>query len=119
MDTTELQILIKELNKKSIQKERLLKENIKSFNKYLDPVYHINNVLPDEVPITFKLNNLLDETISDATHVLNNKISAQTGNSFLLKSGTSMVTKMVSKTVFSNRNKIKAVGLAILKNILS
>lgn len=119
MDTIELQKLINELNKKSIQKENLLKENIKSFNKYFDPVYHINNALPAKVPVTFKINNLLDETISDTTAALNNKIIAQTSGSFLLRSGTAMVTKMVSKTVHSHRNKIKAVGLAILKNILS
>lgn len=119
MDSIQLQNLIRQLDKKSTQKEIVLKENLKNLNKYFDPIYHINNILPNKIPLTAKINSLLDETIIDATHVLNNKIDAQASGSFLLKSGSKMVTKAVHKTISSNRNKIKAVGLAIIKNIFS
>ena len=118
MDSNELKFAIKELSKDEIHKKKLLVENLKSFEKYFDPVYHVNNILPPELPITFKLNDLLDNTIIDATHVINKRIKQQSEGSLLLKSGGSMVTKLVSKSVLTNKTKIKAIGLAIIKNIL-
>lgn len=118
MDSNELKLAIKELDKKHIHKKALLIENLNSFTKYIDPVYHVKNALPPKLPIGFKINDLLDETIVDATEIINKKIRDQSDGSILLKSGGSMVTKIVSKAVFSNRTKIKAVSLAIIKNLL-
>ena len=118
MDSTELKLAIKELDKKHLNKKLKLIENLKSFKKYLDPVYHVNNALPVELPVTYKINELLDNTIFDATQVIKNKITEQSKGSFLLKSGGSMVSKMVDKTLLSNKTNIKAISLAIIKNIL-
>ena len=118
MDANELRLAIKELDKKQIQKKSILIENLRSFEKYFDPVYHVNNALPPKLPVSLKINGLLDETILDATHLLNSKIREQVDGSLLLKSGGAMVIKAVSKSVLSNKTKIKAISLAIIKNIL-
>ena len=118
MDSNELKLAIKELDKKHLHKRAILIENLNSFKKYLDPVYHVNNALPPKQPITVKINDLLDETILDATEIINKKIKEQSEGSILLKSGGSMATKIVSKTLHSNKTKIKAISLAIIKNIL-
>ena len=118
MDSKELHSAIKELNKEEILRKNKLLADLKSFEKYFDPVYHVKNSLPPTMPVGFRLNGLLDETIIDATHVINNKIQEQSQGSILLKSGTTMITKVVSKSVLSNKTKIKAISLAIIKNLL-
>ena len=118
MDTNELKHAIKELDKKEIHKKLILIENLKSFEKYLDPVYHVKNALPPKLPVGLKINHLLDETILDVTHVINKSIKEQAEGSILLKTGGSVVSKIVNKKMLSNKTKIKAISLAIIKNIL-
>ena len=119
MDTTDLQKAIQNLNKKRTEKEKVLLENFAGFKKYLDPVYHINNALPLEITISAKINKILDNTINDATHAINGKIINYSNDSFVMRSGGTMVSNLVSKKIDTNRNKIKAISLAILKNIFN
>ena len=119
MNTRELQISIKDLDKKCGDKEKILLNNLRGLKKYFDPVFHIQNALPIQLPIACKINILLDNTISDATHAINNKIVNYSNDSFLLKSGKSLVTRMVTKTVYTNRRSIKAISLSVIKNIFN
>ena len=119
MNTTDLQKAIQNLDRKRADKEIVLLENLGGFEKYFDPVFYMNNALPAEVPITVKINKLLDNTISDATQVINGKISNYTNDSFILRSGGNMVSNIVGKKINTNRNRIKAISLAIIKNILT
>lgn len=119
MNSKELQRAIQDLNKKRVAKEKTIMENLNGFRKYFDPVFYVKNTLPTAIPISIKVDNLLNNTISDSTYAINDKIIAYTNDSFLLRSGTSVVTNMITKTVHTNRNKIKAISLAIIKNILN
>ena len=118
MDTNELKHAIKELDKKQMHKKLILIENLKIFEQYLDPVYHVKNALPSKLPVGLKINHLLDETILDVTQIIDRSIKKQAAGSILLKSGGSMVSKIVNEKVLSNKTKIKAISLAIIKNIL-
>lgn len=119
MNANDLQKAIQDLDKKRTEKEKILLNNLGGFRKYFDPVFHMNNILPKEIPITVKINKLLDNTITDANQVINGKIYNYSNDSFLLRSGGNMVSNIVSKKINMNRNRIKAISLAIIKNILN
>ena len=119
MNTTDLKKAIQDLDLKRTEKEKVLLEHLGGFKKYFDPVFHMNNALPKKISLSVKINTLLDNTITDTTYLINGKISNYSNDSFILRSGGNMVSNLISKKINKNRNRIKAISLAILKNILN
>ena len=119
MNAIELQKAIGKLDEKRICEEEILLKSFTSLRKYFDPVYHMKNMLPPDFPVAVKVNNVLNDSLNQVTYLINNKIITYSKDSILLKSGTKMLTNMVNKTVKINSIKIKAISLAIIKNILN
>ena len=107
------------LNERRIVEENKLLDKLYLIKQHLDPVYQVNKLLPRKVPVAEVLNKLLDESIIDATNLITNKLNAQSTDSLLKKTGSSFLQLTISKVVFNNTYKIKAISLAILKNIFT
>jgi hypothetical protein len=115
----ELLKAIDNLNNRKIIEENNLLNKLYGIKQQMDPVFQVNKLLPRKVPAVEVLNNLFDETIIDATHLITDKLNARSTYSLLKKTGSNFLQLTISGIVNNNAYKIKAISLAILKNIIN
>jgi hypothetical protein len=115
----ELLKAIDNLNNRKIIEENNLLNKLYGIKQQMDPVFQVNKLLPRKVPAVEVLNNLFDETIIDATHLITDKLNARSTDSLLKKTGSNFLQLTISGIVNNNAYKIKAISLAILKNIIN
>ena len=101
-------------SKKASEEDRVVK-NLYAAKKYFDPVYHVNSLLPRKVPFREALNAAMSESIMDAASF---GFGAKPKDSFFKKARKSIIRKTALTVLNKNSSRIRAVGLAILKNIM-
>ena len=101
--------------KKAIEEDKIIKD-LYIAKQYFDPVYHVNSLLPRKVPLREALNATIAESIFGAATY---GFKARPKDSFLKRAKNNFLRKAALRVLDKNSNKIKAVGLAILKNIFT
>ena len=113
----ELTKAIYDLDKLQMDKADILLHNIETIKNSFDPVFQLNKLLANSknrAPQLF--DHLIDQSIEGATHFITNK--AGLGNdSFIERRASSFLQDGIYNVFKNNRYKIKAIGIAILKNI--
>jgi len=118
-DSKSLLQAIKILDAKLEVHENQILNNISSIKQALDPVQNVTKLLPRKVLVGETLNNLIDELIIDAGDFLVYKIATPSNNSIFKVAGNTVLEKSIHMAVSKNSFKIKAISLAIAKNIFN
>jgi len=118
-DSKSLLQAIKILDAKLEVHENQILNNISSIKQALDPVQNVTKLLPRKVLVGETLNNLIDELIIDAGDFLVYKIATPSNNSIFKVAGNTALEKSIHMAVSKNSFKIKAISLAIAKNIFN
>ncbi len=118
-DSKALLQAIEKLNAKLVVHKYEILNNISVIKHALDPVQNINKLLPRKVPVGKALNNLIDESIMDAAELLVYKLATPSNNSIFKVAGNTIIKNSVNMAVSKNSFKIKAISLAIVKNIFN
>ena len=116
-DSKDLTKAINALNHQRIAQENQLLDNLAVVKGYFDPAYQINRLLPRKVPVGKTINNILDESLMNAAYDVTDKLIPASPNSMVKTMGHNFFQKLLSSAVDKNGFKIKAIGLAIIKNI--
>lgn len=113
----ELTKAIDDLDKLQMDKEDELLLNIESIKNSFDPVIQLDKLLAHRKnPAPQLFDQLIDHSIEGATNYITNKAGLG-NNSFIEKKAGSFLQDGIYKVFANNRYKIKAIGIAILKNI--
>ena len=113
----ELAKAIFDLERVCINKENILIHKIEIIKISLDPTFQVNKILTSRKKIKLLLfNKQLNQSINEATSFITNK--AGLGNNSFIENKVGSFLQDAFDTVFTtNRYKVKAVGIALLKNI--
>jgi hypothetical protein len=113
----ELAKAIFDLERVCINKEDIIIDKVKAIKTCLDPTFQLNKILTRRKKIKLLLfNKQLNQSINEATSFITNK--AGLGNNSFIENKVGSFLQNAFYTVFTtNRYKVKAVGIALLKNI--
>lgn len=113
----ELAKAIFDLERVCINKEDIFIDKLKTIKTCLDPTFQLNKILTSRKKIKLLLfNKQLNQSINEATSFITNK--AGLGNNSFIENKVGAFLQNAFYTVFTtNRYKVKAVGIALLKNI--
>ena len=119
MQSNNLNQEIIQLSRRKVEQENQLVDNIKSVKKLFDPIFLVKKILPSPMPAApVFINNLMDKSI----YGIANKFIKQTGisnsSSFIERKTKNALEQIIIKVVTNNRYKIKAIGIAVLKNLI-
>jgi len=118
-DSKELSQAIERLHVKLGLHENEILNNISRLNQALDPVEIVKNLLPRKVTVGETLNNLIDESIMDVADLVIYKLAIPSNNSFIKIAGNTVLKNSINRAVSKNAFKIKAISLAIVKNLFN
>ena len=118
-DSRELSQAIARLDAKLGVHQNEILNNISLMKNALDPVEKVNKLLPRKVTIGETLNNLIDESIMDVADLVIYKLAIPSNNSFIKVAGNTILKNSINIAVSKNAFKIKAISLAIVKNIFN
>lgn len=122
MDITDSKKLTQAIDKLNEQKKVVENKLLSDFfmiHQYMDPVYQINKILPRKLSTGEGLNNLIDNSIEGAADAIKLKFNPHPKDSFTKIAGNNLLKNAITMTVNKNSFKIKAIGLAILKNVFT
>ena len=113
----ELAKAIFDLERVCINKEDIFIDKLKTIKTCLDPTFQLNKILTSRKKIKLLLfNKQLNQSINEATSFITNK--AGLGNNSFIENKVGAFLQNAFYTVFTtNLYKVKAVGIALLKNI--
>ena len=113
----ELAKAIFDLERVCINKEDIFIDKLKTIKTCLDPTFQLNKILTSRKKIKLLLfNKQLNQSVNEATSFITNKVGL--GNNSFIENKVSAFLQNAFYTVFTtNRYKVKAVGIALLKNI--
>ena len=118
-DSRELSQAIARLDAKLGVHQNGILNNISLMKNALDPVEKVNKLLPRKVTIGETLNNLIDESIMDVADLVIYKLAIPSNNSFIKIAGNTVLKNSINRAVSKNAFKIKAISLAIVKNLFN
>jgi hypothetical protein len=108
---------IKKLDEEKRAQKDLIVNHFRFIQQSVDPVFLLNKRLAkSKKRVPDLVDNFIDQSFFSATDVVRNKIGLNRG-SFVTNAADNFLQKTFSRFFINNRFKIKAVVLAIAKNL--